>query len=322
MLNRIMTLKHASNCLLSVFFLGMTACAYYPQTEVQWQSELEMNHPLVGHIIKTDTQHSISDSQLVEELAEADYVLIGEKHDNPDHHLLQNWLLTQLLPNAKYQVTYEMMTYDQQSQLDTLNASSLTSDIATAANFQTSGWAPQMYLPLLQTSLNKGATISGGNLPKEQIMTLYSANPASLKPANRFTTMNVLNDAQMLTLDKYIFEQHCELMPMSQVGPMSKIQIAKDASLAFSMVNSSAPKNILITGNFHANKTLGVPVHLAQLEPKATSLIVQIVEVEPGKTEPSDYLKVDDQTADYLWFTPKWSNRDYCDDIKAKGNQL
>ena len=318
----IMPLKIISTFFISLLIFLISGCAHYPKTDFTWQSNLEKEHPLVGHIIDTQNMDSISDTELVNNLSKTKYLLIGEKHDNPDHHHLQNWLMHQLLPKNKYQVTFEMMSYDQQTQLDKLSSSSSTSEIVSTADFKNSGWDQELYLPLLQTALKKGAHVSGGNIPKQQIMALYSSNPAILEPAKRFSTMNVLNETQMLSLNDYIYEQHCELMPRSQVGPMSKIQIAKDASLAYSMTRATAPKRMLITGNFHANKTLGVPTHLSKLDKNNESIVIQILEVDQSKQQLEEYEQSIFDQADYIWFTPRWTNRDYCEDLRVQSNQL
>src|SRR5699024_12877760 len=62
----------------------------------EWQSPRERDNPRVGYIIDLRSGATIALSQLLTELAEAPLVLLGEKHDNADHHALQLWLLQAL----------------------------------------------------------------------------------------------------------------------------------------------------------------------------------------------------------------------------------
>jgi len=61
-----------------------------------WTAPEQRDHPRVGAVLDTQAQAWIEPGELVDRLASAPYVVIGEKHDNPDHHALQRWLLEQL----------------------------------------------------------------------------------------------------------------------------------------------------------------------------------------------------------------------------------
>ena len=55
-----------------------------------WQSSEGLTHAELGHIIDLASGQAISPEQLVQRLAGAPRVLVGEKHDNPDHHANSN----------------------------------------------------------------------------------------------------------------------------------------------------------------------------------------------------------------------------------------
>ena len=61
-----------------------------------WQSSEGRTHAELGHIIDLASGQVISPEQLVQRLADAPRVMVGEKHDNPDHHALQLWLSREL----------------------------------------------------------------------------------------------------------------------------------------------------------------------------------------------------------------------------------
>jgi uncharacterized iron-regulated protein len=57
---------------------------------------------------------------------------------------------------------------------------------------------------------------------------------------------------------------HCELLPESQISPMTRVQIARDRSMAQTVALAARPGKtvVLLAGNGHADRTLGVPQHL------------------------------------------------------------
>src|SRR5690349_11490027 len=58
-----------------------------------WVSTENDHHPLAGKIWEPRTGHVVDEATLHAAVAAADYVFLGEVHDNPDHHLLQARLL-------------------------------------------------------------------------------------------------------------------------------------------------------------------------------------------------------------------------------------
>jgi uncharacterized iron-regulated protein len=105
-------------------------------------------------------------------------------------------------------------------------------------------------------------------------------------------------------------------MEREKLEPMRTIQMAKDASMAEGMVaNKTTDGSILVAGAYHVRKDVSIPNHLKAKDPKSTMTVLFITQVRAGENDISDY--ADTQVkADYLWFTPMFSDRDYCDDIK------
>ena len=66
--------------------LALGACSTAPQS---WQESGGAAHPLVGKIYRIAHARQVSESDLIEAASAADFVLIGERHDNRDHHRLQ-----------------------------------------------------------------------------------------------------------------------------------------------------------------------------------------------------------------------------------------
>ncbi|HAR90981.1 MAG TPA: hypothetical protein DCR45_08405, partial [Gammaproteobacteria bacterium] len=75
-----------------------------------WQSVLYADHQLVGKIWSSREQQFISPDNLWPSLISASYLLLGEKHDNPDHHAIQLAVIERLISDgAVSQMTFEML---------------------------------------------------------------------------------------------------------------------------------------------------------------------------------------------------------------------
>src|SRR2546428_3166466 len=71
--------------LIAVLLLGGCAKA----GKIEWESQAERAHPLVGRIWDVKVGTFIPEDTLVARLVASRFVLLGERHDNPDHHVLQ-----------------------------------------------------------------------------------------------------------------------------------------------------------------------------------------------------------------------------------------
>ena len=76
--------------LLSIFLSGtflLFGCA--STSDRVWESEYRTEHPLVGKIWGIREEAYVTVDALESALIDSTYVLLGEKHDNPDHHTIQ-----------------------------------------------------------------------------------------------------------------------------------------------------------------------------------------------------------------------------------------
>src|SRR5258706_8709484 len=64
--------------------LAVSACSV-----TSWKSTFGRNHPLTGRLWDVASGGFIDRQNLFTRLARADFILLGERHDNPHHHLLQ-----------------------------------------------------------------------------------------------------------------------------------------------------------------------------------------------------------------------------------------
>ncbi len=285
-----------------------------------WQSSLLLDHPLVGQVVAVESGNRLSGRDLFialeKQISLGSYLLIGEKHDNPDHHRLESKLLKHFA-QPQVAVVFEMLDDKQSVYLPQLKSTHNLKQLKDQLRWPEKGWSWQDYGVLFQQVLQQGAELVAGNIDRDKIKKIYREGEAALTPASRYQSLSQVAKKHTPVLLDLVFESHCQQMPREHLKPMVTIQLAKDASMASALADSE--KAILIAGNVHARKDIGVAAHLTVLN--KTSVTVLLIEVEGGMLAVSDYPEVNQGQADFVWFTPKVTDRDYCQDLKGKAKQ-
>ena len=122
-------------CLLAAVSCGATT-RLAPTAD--FSLKLGAKHPLVGQVIAGPTHNSVSAELLLQAAGRARYIVLGETHDNPDHHQLQAQLLRRFLeaqPSAA--VAFEMLDEEDASGLAHLPESA--DDLASHVDWAHSG---------------------------------------------------------------------------------------------------------------------------------------------------------------------------------------
>jgi uncharacterized iron-regulated protein len=282
-----------------------------------WQSSLLLDHPLVGQVVAVESGNRLSDRDLFTALEKqvslGSYLLIGEKHDNPDHHRLESKLLKRFA-QPQVAVVFEMLDDKQSVYLPQLKPTHNLTQLKDQLKWSEKGWSWQDYGPLFQQVLQQGGELVAGNIDRQNIKKIYRGGEAALTPTSRYQSLSPVAKKHTGVLLDLVFESHCQQMPREHLKPMVTIQLAKDASMASALAGSE--KGILIAGNVHARKDIGVAAHLAVLN--KASVTVSLLEVQDEMLSISDYPEVNQGQADFVWFTPKVTDRDYCQDLKGK----
>lgn len=300
--------------MLALFF---SACSATPQAPYgPWQAPLHQYHPLVGTVWSANERRAISPEQLLQRLGLAHFVILGEKHDNPDHHGLQRYVLAQLAASVPLErVSFEMLDSSQQGAIDTLTPAVISSRgaLQEALEWDAQGWDWSYYGPLIQDSLLAGASVRSANISRDEMMAVYAAQ-------SNTASAGILDDSQMQRLHQEIDESHCGMLPESQFPAMVAVQQARDAAMAQSMLSGAASTSgvrVLIAGNFHARRDLGVPNYIAQ--ERGETISVAFLEVSPDSDQAQDYLESISVTLpyDYVWFTPALAAQDYCASLRS-----
>src|SRR4051794_14980415 len=65
---------------------GASETPRLPLPARKWKTDIATGHPLVGRFYDATTWAEVTEEVVENACAEATYVLLGEKHDNADHH--------------------------------------------------------------------------------------------------------------------------------------------------------------------------------------------------------------------------------------------
>ena len=263
------------------------------------------DHAQLGQIVELASGQVITPQQLVERLAKAPRVLVGEQHDNPDHHALQLWLSRELAAQRPQgSLLLEMLNPDQQARVEQVQAEvragRMPVDTIAALAWQP-GWDWALYGALVQYQLRQPYPLLAANLDRAEIMQIYQARPTLQGTASTAPAVQ-----EKLQAD--IRESHCGLLPDSQIPAMLAVQQQRDRRMAERLLAAPQPA-MLLAGAFHVRKDLGVPLHLADLGAGEGNLVLILAEV--GKQPAAD-------SADYVWYTAANAPEDHCAKLRKK----
>jgi uncharacterized iron-regulated protein len=253
--------------------------------------------PLPGDIWDTRAGQFVSAEALFARAAPATHVILGETHDNPEHHRLQRAALERLAgPRA---LALEQLVSQHQAAIDAAQASGADAEaIADAGRFDRKGWNWPLYRPLLEFAVERRWPIIAANLSRAEARRIVGDPAASGLPGA---------PALSKALERDIAESHCGQPPPAKLlAGMVEAQRARDARIAGSLKG----RTVLITGNGHARRDRGVPLYL----PGADIVSIGFVEIDAEKKAPRDYLTglFTPASFDYVWFTPRAEREDPC----------
>ncbi len=286
-----------------------------------WESLRLRDHPLVGTVWRQDgTQSSLE--ELFVEVHAAHFILIGEKHDNPDHHALQARIIRDLVRRGRRPaIVMEMIPTDLQPELDNYLASEVPNSATLGAilKWEERGWPRWSYYePIAEAALAANLPIYGGDLPNTLLRQLVDdgKDVLSKKQVKRLALDLERGPQADAALEELLYQSHCQLVPRDAMSSMADVQRARDGSLARTLVKQSDGKGgVLIAGNGHVRNDWGVPFVLREDKPGKSALAIGILEVEDGAETLNAYAAPYQAALipfDYVVFTPAGEDIDYC----------
>lgn len=269
---------------------------------------------------------------------EADFLLIGEVHDNAAQHRLRLHWLEALATRHRFAIAFEQFDAVRQEALDRARAADATAAgsgeplaqrahrIAEAAGFDFRGWHWDYYRPVVELALQRDLPLVAANLSRAQTVAVARGSaPAEPQPQG-------WGAVEEQALEASIRDGHCAMLPESAIAPMAAAQRSRDAQLARAIVDAHRRVGlpvVLLAGNGHQRRDIGVPRYLSKLAPGERVFSIGLLEAEePGGAEGAG--GVDDAVSgdaaaqrfasryDFVTVTPAAAREDPCEALRAR----
>jgi uncharacterized iron-regulated protein len=276
-----------------------------------------------GRVYQVSTGQWVSEEALLAELERADIVLIGERHDHPEHHAIQAGLLRAMIDAGRRPaVTFEMIRADMQTDLEehVLQNPEDIAGLGAVLDWEKRGWpAWNLYAPLFTAAVDAGLSIVGADMPAPMLAELRQHGKASLDPqwVERTGLERVLTVEDKSALAEEIMRAHCGHANPAMIEAMTLIQQVRDAHLAERTYEAASDERgaVLIAGNGHVRSDRGVPRYLMGMTPDVRAVSIGLVEADPERRLPVDYRLRNAEGApvyDYVRFTELLDSEDPC----------
>lgn len=227
---------------------------------------------------------------VMDTIPRADVVVLGEVHDNPDHHMNQARAVFSLTPKA---VVWEMLSAEaaQKVPADLGNMRA----VARALGWEGSGWPDfQMYYPIFVAA--RDARHYGAEVPRDLARRSVREGALAVMPGGPGLAYTLPPEEQTAREAEQM-AAHCDAMPGDLLPGMVQAQRLRDAYLADAVLRALdevGPPVAVITGSGHARKDWGVPAVLARVAPDVSVLSVGQIEGRAGGSQPFDLWIVTD----------------------------
>ncbi len=221
--------------------------------------------------------------------APASIVLFGEVHDNAAQHELRlAWVRRWLESGARPVMLFEPFDRQRQSSLDEALARSggTTSDDVILAGSgapasEIRGWHWPYYAPLIQLALQYRLPILAANVSREETRQIIRSGLAAA--GFRDDVPADIMQAQSSSIE----QSHCGMIDAAMAQRMASAQVARDQFMA-QLVESNARRDVLlIAGNGHVRRDIGVPRWLSPATRERTQVIGMIERSGSAGAEPT-----------------------------------
>jgi uncharacterized iron-regulated protein len=234
-------------------------------------------------------------------------VLLGEVHDNPVQHALRARALRSLLETgARPALLMEQFDRERQADLDRVLAQpGVTPDdviaAASPADTAMTGWSWRFYRPYIALAIEYRLPVVAANVSRDDTRRVLKEG----LPALGFEP-NVPADIGAAQ-SSAIVDSHCGMVDARQAGRMVGAQVARDQFMARLIEADASRGVVLLAGNGHVRRDVGVPRWL-KAESRARSVSIGLL--EPGERDASAF--------DVVITTPAPADRaDPCEGMRA-----
>lgn len=222
---------------------------------------------------------------------DAQIVVLGEIHDNPEHHRIQADIVARLAPAA---LVLEMIPQADEDAVNALREEGAGRDeIAVALDWAGSGWPDfDYYAAILEAAPE--AQIFGAGQPSEDVRRAMVEGAAKVFGADAATYgLDLpLDPEEQRAREALQAEAHCNALPADLLPGMVEAQRFRDAGLADSAIWARTMTGdgqvVVIAGSGHADTHRGIPAALAIAAPDISVLSLGQFERTPSNADSYD----------------------------------
>lgn len=258
-----------------------------------------VSRPEAPILEKTGGSAATQTALRLDALLPADVLLIGEQHDATAHHQIEQQIVSSLAVRGMLAALALEMAEVGTSTAQ-LKPSSSEEQTRRALKWDDKAWPWEAYGPAVMTAVRAGVPVLGANLPRAELQGKLNDGKLDVQLAG----------PALKAQQQAIRAGHCNLLPESQITPMTRVQIARDITMAATIHQLVLPGKVvvLLAGNGHVDRNLGVPQHLrADVQAKSVHL------------RAGDGMDIDKANAfDSVWTTPALPVTDHCAGLKEQ----
>lgn len=307
-----------SACLLIIVLLS--ACAGVPPKSVD---------PLAGKIFISANAQPISQDALIDELATADVIYLGEKHDQPEQHRLQLLVIEALLAKGlQPAVGLEMLSVDETSTAMLYTQGSAHASTQKSAftaedwlrgelgwqGIDNSDW--QSYGPILVKAREHKLTVFGADLPQtlRSRISKVGKQGLSMVEQGQIIDSHLVDDNYRHFMYERFKQAHCGWGMEDYFSRLYDNWLARNDTMAHGILQTLADGThkpvILIVGAGHTELNMGVYERVQQQAPdlKQVNIGFRVLSAPPLPID--SYLQTTGfegrdygQDHEYLWMT-------------------
>ncbi len=233
------------------------------------------------------------------QLLPADALLLGEQHDAPAHQRIQQQVVQVLAAQGQLAALVLEMA-NQGGSTRGLPVQATEADIQTALRWDERAWPWGSYGPAVVSAVRAGVPVLGANLPMSALRATMGDSSLDQR----------LPSAALAEQQQRIRTGHCDMLPESQIAPMTRMQIARDRAMAQTITEAAQAGRtvVLLAGHGHVAPALGVPQHLPPTF-KAKTVLLHASQGDEAIETIANF--------DLVWPTGPIPLRDYCAEFKA-----
>jgi uncharacterized iron-regulated protein len=194
-------------------------------------------------------------------------VLLGEVHDNPDVHRQRLAVLARALARGwRPAIAMEQFDRDAQAAIDAArrerpdDADHLIA--AAGPDGPPRGWQWSYYRPVIALALLYDLPIVATNLSNADATRIVRGGDAAVFDAAARTAIGLdrpIAPSWLAAQEHEIEQGHCHLLPPALLPAMARAQLTRDAVIASALKSQSTQGVVLLAGNGHVRRDIGVP---------------------------------------------------------------